>query len=95
MAKRTTVAQMTDDGKIPALFGDTDVEQLVWLLEVCRQRGYRLGPTVQVGSVIAHVADLRIASREGLDAVSAPMKSGLEEAGFDPSLPIVEGTTGR
>lgn len=95
MPKRTTVAQMADDGKIPPLFGDTDVEQLVWLLEVCRQRGYRIGPTVQVGTVIAQVTDVRLTSMEGLGTPTIPTTDVWDEHGRDASLPIVDGTAGR
>jgi hypothetical protein len=37
----------------------SDVAQLVWLLEVARQRGYRIGPAVQIGSLTLQVEDLR------------------------------------
>jgi hypothetical protein len=96
MTKRTVPALFLDDGNIPPLIGESDVEHLVWLLEVCRQRGYRLGPTVQVGSVIAHVADLRIGAREGLDTAGPPPGSVWKEHGHDPDRDVpVEGTTGR
>lgn len=37
----------------------SDVAQLVWLLEVARQRGYRIGPQVQIGTLTLMVEDLR------------------------------------
>lgn len=49
-----------DDGNIiaPPEAGST-IHQLVWLLEYGRKRGFRVGPTVQIGDVIVQVRDLR------------------------------------
>lgn len=38
---------------------DSDVGQLLYLLEYGRQRGFRIGPRVQIGDVVLEVADLR------------------------------------
>lgn len=52
-----------DDGNaIPTPPPDSAVSQIVWLLEYGRTRGFRIGPTVQVGDTIIQVADLRQAA---------------------------------
>jgi len=54
-----------DDGNIintPA--PDSDVMQLIYLLEYARTRGFKIGPTVQIGTVIVQVADIRQAKME-------------------------------
>lgn len=38
----------------------SDVGQLITLLEYCRARGFQIGPTVQVNSVIVQVKDLKL-----------------------------------
>lgn len=49
-----------DDGNIVAPPPpDSPVAQIVWLLEYGRKRGFRIGPTVQIGDTIVQVADLR------------------------------------
>lgn len=37
----------------------TPVAQIIYLLEYGRSRGFRIGPTVQVGDTIVQVRDLR------------------------------------
>ncbi len=37
----------------------SDVGQIIYLLEYARLRGFRIGPTVQVGDAIVQVVDLR------------------------------------
>ena len=37
----------------------SDAGQLIYLLEWARLRGFRLGPTVQIGDLIVQVTDLR------------------------------------
>ena len=44
---------------LPVPLADSDVEQLIYLLEYGRKRGFRIGPTVQIGNVIIQVSDLR------------------------------------
>lgn len=54
-----------DDGNIinpPS--PDSDVMQLIYLLEYGRTRGFKIGPTVQIGTVIVQVADIRQAKME-------------------------------
>lgn len=38
---------------------ETPVGQLIYLIEWCRLRGVRLGPTVQIGELVVQVRDLR------------------------------------
>jgi hypothetical protein len=38
---------------------ESPVAQIVWLLEYGRLRGFKIGPTVQVGDTIVQVRDLR------------------------------------
>lgn len=38
----------------------SDVGQLIYLLEYGRQRGFKIGPTVQIGNVTVQVQDLRL-----------------------------------
>jgi hypothetical protein len=53
-----------DDGNMidppPA---DHPVRAIVWLLEYGRTRGFRIGPTVQVGDTIVQVQDMRLRDR--------------------------------
>lgn len=50
-----------DDEGSPLALPDasSDVGQLIYLLEWARVRGFRVGPTVQVGNLIVQVTDLR------------------------------------
>lgn len=59
----------------------SDVAQLVWLLEVARQRGYRIGPQVQIGSLTLMVEDLR--QSEGRENPSANDPGPWAAAGHD------------
>lgn len=67
-----------DDGNVipPPLVG-SDVAQLIYLLEYGRKRGFKIGPTVQVGDVIAQVTDLRQVPDRDTD--DAPMPSEFAE----------------
>lgn len=56
--KKTTV--IDDDGnEIVPPPDDSDVAHIIYLLEYGRKRGFRIGPTVQIGDVIVQVRDLR------------------------------------
>ena len=44
---------------LPVPLADSDVGQLIYLLEYGRKRGFRIGPTVQIGNVVIQVSDLR------------------------------------
>jgi hypothetical protein len=49
-----------DDGNpLPVPDSKSEVGQLIYLLEWGRLRGFRLGPTIQVGDLIVQVRDLR------------------------------------
>jgi hypothetical protein len=60
--KRTDV--IDEDGNIinpPQV--DSPITAIVWLLEYGRKRGFKIGPTVQVGDTIVQVEDLRQAKQ--------------------------------
>lgn len=58
---RNTSDVIDDDGNIIAPPPpDSPVAQIVWLLEYGRKRGFRIGPTVQVGDTIVQVRDMRL-----------------------------------
>lgn len=44
---------------LPELDPHGDMAKLVFLLEYARKRGFRVGPTVQIGELIVQVRDLR------------------------------------
>ena len=51
---------LDDDGNIiPPPPADHPVMAVIYLLEYGRKRGFRIGPTVQVGDTIVQVRDLR------------------------------------
>lgn len=45
---------------------NSDVGQLIYLLEWGRQRGFRIGPRVQIGEVVLELADLRQDTSRGI-----------------------------
>jgi len=49
-----------EDGNIvPVPPAESDLAQLIQLLEYGRRRGFRIGPTVRVGALVVQVQDLR------------------------------------
>lgn len=61
MAKRPLA---TDEGEtLPPLPPDSDVAQLIHLLEYARIRDFKVGPRVQIGNVCVEIQDLRQATR--------------------------------
>jgi hypothetical protein len=48
-----------DGNPIGAPDPQSDAGRLIYLLEWARLRGFRLGPTLQIGGLIVQVADLR------------------------------------
>ena len=57
MGKQIDADEEGNDLPVPPV--DSDVGQLIYLLEYGRKRGFRIGPTVQIGNVIIQVSDLR------------------------------------
>lgn len=57
MRKTTMVDE--DGNEILPPEPNSPVGQLIYLLEWGRKRGFRIGPTVQIGDVILQVRDLR------------------------------------
>lgn len=67
---------------LPAVSASSDVGQLIYLLEWARLRGFRLGPTLQVGGLIVQVSDLR--QTEGRRGPSEPHDEGpWKAAGYE------------
>lgn len=57
MGKQIDADEEGNDLPVPP--ADSDVGQLIYLLEYGRKRGFRIGPTVQIGNVVIQVSDLR------------------------------------
>lgn len=90
---RKRAAQIDDDPPEPAKPTDHDVDHLMRLLSWARANGYRLGPTVQIGTVIANVADLRQLKREGLEGSVGEVDAGpYAEHGLSPHDVPADGT---
>lgn len=51
-----------------------DAHALLWLLERCRERGFRLGPLVELGSIRCQVRDLK---QEKMEGMAAPAKESM------------------
>ena len=60
---------------------DHPVMAVLYLLEYGRKRGFRIGPTVQVGDTIVQVRDMRL--KEDRPAPGTPEASIWQENGFD------------
>ena len=88
MTRRTR----TDD--TPVLPPTDDVARVIALLEWARCRGYRIGPTLQVGGVIMNVEDLRLAKVEGSGDVDPHEPDVYEAAGLAADDVPAEGTSG-
>lgn len=57
MAKRRPLAD-EDGNLLPPLDPKSGISQIIYLLEYGRLRGFKIGPTVQVGDTIVQVRDL-------------------------------------
>lgn len=58
------ISIIDDDGNdIPVPDPGSDVMKLIYLLEYCRKRRFRLGENVQIGEVTVQVVDLDLAMR--------------------------------
>ena len=56
-----------DGNAVPLPPDESDLAQLIQLLEYGRRRGFRIGPTVQIGKLTVQVADLRQDEHERTD----------------------------
>ena len=81
--KPTRLPDVGVDGHpLPQIDPSTDVAQLIYLLEYARARGYRVGPTIQVGGLTVQVRDLR--QTEGRAGADDPPDEGpWKAAGYD------------
>ena len=70
--------------ELPPIDPTTDVGMLVQLLEWGRRRGFKIGPTIQVGTVTVQVEDIRL--RENARAGEKKPDEGdiYVNAGYDP-----------
>lgn len=48
-----------DGNVVPVPSAESDLAQLIQLLEYGRRRGFRVGPTVKIGALVVQVQDLR------------------------------------
>lgn len=55
-----------------ATAADDHISRALYLLEYCRQRGFRVGPVVTVGDVTMQVEDIRQAKVEGQSFEAEP-----------------------
>ena len=70
-----------DEGDpVPQPAKESDLADLIQLLEYGRRKGYRIGPVVRIGKITVQVADLRQHVGDGLDL--APEPSIWEEHGY-------------
>lgn len=67
-----------DGNTLPELDPMSGMAQIIVLLEYGRKRGFRIGPTVQVGDTIVQVQDLRQAVG-GNEKSSEPMSDDMRE----------------
>lgn len=60
MSRASGPVDSDEDGNtVPVPPAASDLAQLIQLLEYGRKRGFRIGPTVQIGALTVQVADLR------------------------------------
>jgi hypothetical protein len=59
MVRRKTEIIDDDGNELAPPDPTSHVGQVIYLLEYGRKRGFRIGPTVQIGDVIVQVADIR------------------------------------
>jgi hypothetical protein len=59
MSKRRTEVIDPEGNTMPPPEPGTPMAQAIYLLEYGRLRGFRIGPTIQIGDVILQVSDLR------------------------------------
>lgn len=87
MSKRDDI--IDDDGNVilppPA---DSDVANLIYLLEYGRKRGFMLGPAITVGATTVMVRDLRQMAQQRRD-------SSQGQAAMDPDMELLLGGGGN
>ncbi len=60
MKQTTGPLDADEDGNaLPVPPPESDLATLIQLLEYARRRGFRVGPTVKVGSIVTQVQDMR------------------------------------
>ena len=69
-----------DGNDLPPLPEDSPVHAIIYMLEYGRVRGFRFGPTLQVGDIIVQVTDTRTGKQSG-----EPEQGIFEEHGYQPS----------
>lgn len=58
MTTRSKLA--TEEGEyIPDIDPNSELGQIIYLLEYARKRDFRIGPNIQIGNTIVQVSDLR------------------------------------
>lgn len=73
-----------DDGDpIPQPAGDSDLAGLIQLMQYCRLKGWRLGPTIQFGRITTTIADLRQRDPRGGTRGDVPEPSIWREHGME------------
>lgn len=68
----------TEGNVIPPPDASSDVARLIYLLEYCRHRRFRLGPIVQVGDVVVNVVDPQL-ERAGNTSQSENMSDDMRK----------------
>lgn len=72
-----------DDGDpIPQPAAQSDLADLIQMLEYGRKKGFRFGPVVHVGKIITQVQDLR--QTEGRGIAQEPDEGAWAAAGYKP-----------
>ena len=70
-----------DGNVVPVPPAESDLAQLIQLLEYGRRRGFRIGPTVKIGQLVTQVQDLRQTEGTGQDLEPDP--GPWRAAGYD------------
>lgn len=82
-AAEYTVTEDDDGNPIVTPPPNADVVALVYLLTWARASGFRVGPTIRVGSLVLQVQDLRQARKEGRGEPLPPDSGPWKDAGYD------------
>ena len=89
MARKRTEIIDDEGNELPPPEPGTPVANLIYLLEWGRKRGFRIGPTVKMGELVAQVRDLRQEA-----AVAQIAKDGAPELEPESDMAIVLGAEG-